>query len=119
MLGSMKASSIILLTFIAFLGVSCESPERTAQRHAQWEQNIDRARIRVLDQLPNLDSDSKEMIRTNAPKIWYVGAPFGGDYTFSWAISSNRTAELDALGTPENVSGRPVRIREPAPPSRY
>jgi len=111
-LGIMKPTTTILLAFVVFLSMSCESPERAVRRRAQWEQNIEQARIRVLDQLPDLDSASREMIRTNRPSIPYVGAPFGGNYWFRWPISSNRVAVLDAGGTPGNVSGRPVTIEK-------
>jgi hypothetical protein len=106
----MTRTTIILLAFAVFLCTSCESPENAARRHAQWEQNIEQARLRVLDQLPDLDAASREMIRTNRPSIPYVGVPFGGNYWFRWTITSNRVAVLDALSRPEDVSSRPVKI---------
>jgi hypothetical protein len=80
---------------------------------------IDRARIRVLNQLPALDNASREMIRTNAPKIRFSGVPFGGDYFFEWTISSNRTAGLDAFNTFDHLESAPVTIRQPAHDSHY
>lgn len=106
----MTRTTIILLALAVFLCTSCESPEKAARRHSQWEQNIKQARLRVLDQLPDLDAVSRAMIRTNRPSIPYVGAPFGGNYWFRWTISSNRVVVLDALNTPEDVSSRPVKI---------
>lgn len=50
-------------------------------------------------------------MRTNAPRVWYVGAPFDGQYTYQWAISSNRFAELITYGL-EGLEKGPVRIRE-------
>jgi hypothetical protein len=66
-----------------------------------------------MDQLPALDAASRDMIRTNAPTVEYVGMPFGGCYTFAWTITSNRQATLEAFTTPEDVESKPVRIREP------
>ena len=118
-LGIMTRTTLILLAFAMFLCASCESPEKASRRHAQWEQNIEQARRRALDQLPDLDADSREMIRTNRPSIPYVGAPFGGNYWFQWTITSNRVAVIDALSTPEDVSGRPVRIEKIVPGRTY
>lgn len=105
-------STAILLALALFLCTSCESPERAARRHAKWEQNIEQARLRVLDQLPDLDVPSREMIRTNGPSIEYVGAPFGGSYWFRWMITSNRVAVLDAWSQPNDVSRSSVRIQK-------
>jgi hypothetical protein len=54
------------------------------------------------------------MIRTNAPKILYVGAPFGGQHTYQWAITSNRFVELVTY-TAEDLKERPVFVRESVP----
>jgi hypothetical protein len=118
MLGIMTRISIILL-FAVFLCASCESPEQASRRQEQREQSIEQARLRVLDQLPNLDGASREMIRTNAPRIEYVGAPFGGSYWLCWAISSNRTAVLGSFMRFEDLQNERVTIREPLPPSHY
>ena len=112
-------TTIIQAAFILFLCVSCESPQKAAERRAQWSQNIERARSRVLDQLLDLDSASRDMIRTNRPSIAYVGLPFGGDYWYRWAISSNRVAVLDAGLIPSEVSNTPVTIENPPSARRY
>ena len=113
MLGVMRA----LLTFLA-LGIAaslycgCASSQSSRPR-ADSPEVIEQARVRVLDQLPALDTASREMIQTGAPRIEYVGAPFGGSYWFCWAITSNRTAVLHAFSSLEDLSDRPVTIREP------
>lgn len=68
-------------------------------------------------QLLTLDAASREVVQTTAPKIWFVGLPFGGDYTFQWLITSNRTVELHATSSLEYFSDSAV-IREPVA-SRY
>ena len=110
--------AILLLGSIAILAAGCAGP-RASRLRADSPEVIEQARIRVLDQLPTLDTPSRDNIRTAAPRIEYVGAPFGGSYWFCWAISSNRTAVLQAFSSLENLSTRPVTIREPVPPSRY
>jgi hypothetical protein len=110
--------SVLLLASAAILDASCAGP-RASRLRADSPQVIEQARIRVLDQLPALDAASREMIQTGAPRIEFVGAPFGGSYWFCWTISSNRTAVLNAFSSLENLSDRPVSIREPLPASRY
>ena len=88
--------------------VGCES---TSELRLTPER-VERARVRVLDQLPDLDSPSRDMIRTNAPKTAFVGLPFGGAYTFSWTISSNRVARLDVNNSLEHLESASVRIQE-------
>ena len=110
-------TTILSLAVVTAFGVSCQTPG--SRLHAQWPQTVERARVRVLDQLPDLDAASREMIRTCDPRVEYVGAPFGGDYTFVWQITSNRMATLNAFSTPESVDDKPVRIREPVRSSRH
>jgi hypothetical protein len=112
-------TTIVQLALILVLCASCESPQKASERQAQWAENIERARSRVLDQLPDLDCASRDMIRTNPPSIPYVGAPFGGNYWFEWTISSNRVAVLNAGSIPGNVSDRPVSIEHLQSGSRY
>ena len=90
---------------------ACQGPGGSRFR-SEWPQIVERARARVLAELPNLDNTSREMVLTCDPKLRAVTFPFGGDYTFVWMISSNRTAELDADSDYRNVDGRPVAIRE-------
>src|SRR5207302_7297917 len=79
-----------------FLTLSaCQGPGGSRFR-SEWPQIVERARARVLAELPNLDNTSREMVLTCDPKLRAVTFPFGGDYTFVWTISSNRTVELDA-----------------------
>jgi hypothetical protein len=108
-----------LFTLATLLFTGCGNPEKAARREAKWEQNIAQARLRVLDQLPDLDPASQEMIRTNRPFIAYSGVPFGGNYWFRWAISSNRVVELDALSSPNDVSKSRVKIRRGDSASKY
>ena len=106
------STTFLFLPLASAFVVSCEGP-RAARPRADSPEVIERARIRVLDQLPTLDSASREMIRTNAPKIWFSGVPFGGDYLFEWTISSNRVASLDAFNTFDHLESAPVKIRQP------
>ena len=112
-------TTIIPAAFILLLCVSCESPQKASERDEQWSQNIERARSRVLDQLPDLDSASRDMIRTNRPSISYVGLPFGANHWYRWAISSNRVAVLDAGLIPNEVSNKRVTIENPPSARRY
>ena len=107
-----------LLAICAFLLVGCETP-RAPRLRADSPEVIEQARLRVLDQLPVPDSESREMVRTNAPRINYVGIVFGDTYLYSWTISSNRTAVLDSFSNLKNSSNRPVWIHGPAPTLRY
>ena len=114
-LSFLRCSMRALLTFLAVcltasLMWGCASSQ--SSRRADSPEVIEQARVRVLDQLPALDTASREMIQTGAPRIEYVGAPFGGSYWFCWTITSNRTAVLDAFTSLEDLSDRPVTIRE-------
>ena len=93
---------------VYFLGCASTGSSR---RHGDSPEVIEEARQRVLDQTAKLDFDSREMVRTNAPRVLYVGAPFDGQYTYQWAISSNRFAELITYGL-KGLEKGPVRIRE-------
>src|SRR6476646_3807880 len=95
--------------FVLLLCIGCETYEKAAGRRAQSEQNIEQARLRVLQELPNLDTASREMIRTNRPSIPYVGSAFGGHSWFSWTISTNRFVELYWFTAPEGISNAPVK----------
>jgi hypothetical protein len=101
----------------ASLVAGCASSQSSRPR-ADSPEVIEQARVRVLYQLPALDSGSRAIVQTSAPRIEYVGAPFGGSYWFCWAITSNRTAVLHAFSSLEDLSDRPVTIREPVA-SRY
>lgn len=94
-----------------FLGVSCQGPGSSRFR-AEWPQIVERARARVLAERPNLDDASREMIRTNDPRLLVLHIPFGNDYRFVWTISSNRTIELHAHSDYRNLDGKPVTIRQ-------
>ena len=112
-----------LLTFLALglaasLYCGCASSQRSRPR-ADSPEVIEQVRSRVLGQLPTLDAVSREMIQTNAPKRWFVGLPFGGEYTFQWMITSNRTVELYSSSSLEHLSDCLVMVREPVPASRY
>jgi len=109
----------ILLLFAGFFWAGCESPEKAMRRQAKWEENIEQARQRVLNQLSDLDSASRDMIRTNRPTIPYVGAPFGGNYWFRWTITSNRVAVLHAFSSPDNVGNCPVTIERLVSERKY
>ena len=103
--------TFLALCLAAFLFTGCASSQSSRPR-ADSPEVIEQVRSRVL-QLPTLDTASREVIQTTAPKIWFVGVPFGGDYTFQWLITSNRTVELHASRGLEHFSDRAV-IREPA-----
>ena len=112
-----------LLTFLALglaagLFFGCASSQSSRPR-ADSPEIIEQVRSRVLHQCPTLDAASRETIQTSAPKIWFVGLPFGGDYTFQWMITSNRTVELQSANGLEHLSECSVFIREPAPASHY
>jgi len=107
----MKCTNLVPMLALILTMSACQGPGGSRFR-AEWPRIVERARARVLAQLPNLDNTSLEMIRTCDPNLRAVTAPFGGDYTFGWQISSNRTVELDADSDYRNVDGRPVVIRE-------
>lgn len=107
--------TFLALCFAVFLFSGCASSQSLRPR-ADSPEVIEQVRSRVL-QLPTLDTASREMIQTTTPKILYVGAPFGGQYTFQWMITSNRTAEVYASSGLEHFSDTAF-IREPAA-SRY
>jgi hypothetical protein len=111
-------STIVTLGIAGMLLASCASPDSSRLR-ANSPAVIEQARIRVLAQLPDLDNASRDMIRTNAPRIEFVGVPFGGDYWFCWTITSNRTAVLHAFSSLDNLNNRPVTIRMPDAASKY
>ena len=111
-------TTIPLIAFAAAFLAACEGPSNSQPR-ANSPEVVEQARIRVLGQLSALDTGSQEMIKTNAPRIEYVGAPFGGSYYFCWMISSNRTAVLGAFSSLKNLSERPVWIREAVSASHY
>lgn len=100
---------------LAFLFAGCANSQSSGPR-ADAPEVIEQVRSRVLE-LPTLDTASREIVRTTAPKIWFVSLPFGGDYTFQWRITSNRTVELHAANGLKRFSDRAL-IREPVA-SRY
>ena|SRR5688572_13773558 len=110
-------TKIVLLAYTAVLGVSCEGPQASRPR-ADSPEVVARVRARVLDQLPALDSVSREMIRTNSPKFGYSGVPFGGAHIFQWAVSSNRVVELDTFNF-DHIESEPVKVWQRVPNSRY
>ncbi len=97
------------------LGAGCQSSQ---ERRAQTSQAIERARARVLTQVPDLDPASGEMVRTSNPAISYVGAPFGGSYWFRWQISSNRVAAVGPCAL-ESAGSGPVLVEQAMPTRRY
>ena len=107
--------AFLALCLAALLFAGCASSQSSRPR-ADSPEVIEQVRSRVL-QLPTLDTASREIVQTTAPKIWFVGVPFGGDYTFQWLITSNRTVELHASSGLQYFSDRAV-IREPVA-SRY
>ena len=110
--------TFLALSLAAFLFGGCASSQSSRPR-ADSPEVIERVRSRVLDQSSTLDAASRETIQTTAPKIWFVGVPFGGNYTFEWQIASNRVVTLDAFDTFDHVESAPVRIREHVLDSRY
>lgn len=110
-----KPFTFLALCLSVLLLSGCASSQSPRPR-ADSPEVIEQVRSRVL-QLPTLDTTSREMIQTTPPKIWYVGAPFGGQYTFQWKITSNRTAELYVSSGLQHFSDTAV-IREPVA-SRY
>ena len=115
-LAFMRIAIAVAACSVISLYVGCSSSE-TYPRHGDSPEVIEAARKQVLAQTVELDQESREMIRTNAPRILYVGAPFGGQYTYQWTLTSNRFAELIHYGL-DGFEGRPVRIRTPAPDYR-
>ena len=113
---ALLTSLALCLTARLFCG--CASSQSSRSR-ADSPEVIERVRSRVLDQCATLDPASRVTIHTTAPKIWFVGVPFGGDYTFEWQITSNRVVTLNAFNTFDHVENAPVRIRERVPDSRY
>ena len=111
-------TQIVFLAFAAMLCMSCESP-RVSRPRADSSETIERVRTRVLDQMPTLDGDSREMIRTNAPKITFRGVPFGGVYYFQWAVSSNRMVSLDTLHSLDHIESEAVQVWQRRSDSRY
>ena len=107
----MKCAKLVPVLALFLTMSACQAPGGSRFR-AEWPRIVERARARLLAQLPNLDNTSLEMVRTCDPTLRAVTFPFGGDYTFVWTISSNRTVELDADSDYRNVDGRPVVIRE-------
>jgi len=108
--------AVPLLTLFGIFIVSCQIPvPRGSQIRAEWPQIVERARARVLEELPNLDEASLVMIRADDPKLRIISLPFASDYTYIWTISSNRTVELSAYSDFRTVAGKPVKIREAAP----
>ena len=107
-LGIMRAfATFLLLGFLACLVASCSSVPRVDSPEV-----IARARSRVLDQLPDLDIASRDMILTNAPKIVFVGTPFDLYTIYKWTITSNRVVTLDTYNKPiDRLESARVRIR--------
>jgi len=66
----------------------------------------------------NLDTASREMVRTNEPRFLVIHIPFWNEYIYSWAISSNRTVEVEAHTDYWDLDAESVRIRE-TQPARY
>jgi hypothetical protein len=110
----MRAATKILLLILSTIALAgCESAHTSRQRPDSPEV-VERVRNRVLEQLPTLDTASRDMIKTNAPKIWFSGVPFGGDYMFEWRVASNRLASLDVFNNFDRVESAQVKLHQPA-----
>jgi hypothetical protein len=102
------------LVLVMLISLACHGPGSSRIRR-EWPQLIDRARARVLAELPNLDDASRETVQTNDPKLLVVRVPFGADYRYVWTISSNRTVELWANNDYRKLDNARVRIRPSSP----
>ena len=102
---------VVSIAFTLFLS-ACRGPESSRSR-LEWLQLVGRARAQVMDESTNLDTTSREIIRTNDPRLFVVKLPFGAnDYRFVWTISSNRTVELRGYGDFRKLDGASVAVRE-------
>jgi len=102
----------ISIALTLLLSEACRGPESSRSR-LEWLQLVGRARAQVMDESTNLDTTSREIIRTNDPRLFVVQLPFGAnDYRFVWTISSNRAVELRGYGDFRKLDGASVAIRE-------
>ena len=103
---------VISIALTLLLSEACRGPESSRSR-LEWLQLVGRARAQVMDESTNLDTTSREIIRTNDPRLFVVKLPFGAnDYRFVWTISSNRAVELRGYGDFRKLDGASVAIRE-------
>ena len=76
--------------------------------HAHLQQKMDNIAV-----MKSIGATSREIIRTNDPRLFVVQLPFGAnDYRFVWTISSNRAVELRGYGDFRKLDGASVAIRE-------
>ena len=108
----MKCNNLLPVLALFLTLSACQGPGGSRFR-SEWPQIVGRARAQVIDESTNLDTASREIIRTIDPRLFVVQLPFGAnDYRFVWTISSNRTVELRGYGDFRKLDGASVAIRE-------
>ena len=102
-----KAISLNALLVTALFLTSCSALMFRPQELAH---PIELARARALSE-PVLDAISREMMRTNAPRVSYY--KIAGDfcqYTFTWRITDKRTISVFGEGDIKQIEGSKVSI---------
>lgn len=105
---------LILITSLFLFGCRHLSPSQITEE--QLNEVVTTARDIILKHHPELDEESKRMIRNNLPHYgYYLLSGYYADYDFTWKITNKRIVVLSGRGnllTLENAKSRILPLEQ-------